>query len=83
MSSNKPGKKDFRVIMADSVKMLTWNVAAGKKSNSMLGTIRKEAENKTVNIVMLLLEHPHLEYCMHFWVPYLKMIIIELEKGQK
>lgn len=51
----------------------------------MLGIIKKGTENEAASIMPLYksLVRPHLECFVWFWVPHLKMNIVELEKVQQ
>lgn len=76
----------FGVVVNSSMKVSTQCVVAVKKAISMLGIIRKDIENETANIIIPLYKSvvkPHLEYCVHFWLPHLKKHIVETEKLQK
>ena len=79
-------KKDLGVIVDSSMKVSTQCAAAVKKTNSMLGTIKRGIVTKTANIIIPLykpLVRPHLEYCLQFWLLHLIKDIVDLEKVQR
>lgn len=71
---------DFGVHIVDLL-MKMWTQQ--QKGNSLLGDIRNGIKNKADNIVThSSMMKPYLEYCMQFWLLYLKNDIEELEKAQ-
>lgn len=73
-------------MMDSSMKISTKCMAAVKKVNSILRVVRKEIENKTADIVMLLYKsmvQSYLEYHALFKSTHLKNNIIDLENVQR
>ncbi|CAM4495757.1 unnamed protein product [Caretta caretta] len=79
-------ERDLGVIVDSSLKTSTQCAEAVIKVNRMLGIIKKGIANKTENILLPFYKSmvcPHLEYCMHMWLPHLKKDILELQEIQK
>lgn len=77
---------DLGVIMDTSGKSTEQCKIAVKKSNAMLGMIKRNINFKSKDVIVRLykaLVRPKLEYCIQAWCPYLKKDIDSLERVQR
>lgn len=79
-------ERDLGVIMDTSGKSTEQCKIAVKKSNAMLGMIKRNINFKSKDVIVRLykaLVRPKLEYCIQAWCPYLKKDIDSLERVQR
>ena len=77
---------DLGVITNKNGKYLEQCLMAAKKTNCVLGMIKRNIKCKNAAIIVRLyksLVRPRLEYCIHTWSPYHKKDIQVLERVQK
>ena len=79
-------EKDLGVIIDKGFTFTEHIAAVVKKTNQMLGIIKRKVKNKTKDIIVRLykaLVRPHLEYCVQLWNPFLKCNIKLVESVQR
>ncbi|KAK6186645.1 hypothetical protein SNE40_005932 [Patella caerulea] len=79
-------EKDLGITFQDNLKFDQHNANNVKKTNRLLGMIRRTFTNLNRNIFLQLyksLIRPHLEYAVSVWHPFLKKEIIQIENVQR
>ena len=77
-------EKDLGIVISSDLKFSKQCIEVSKKSQRMLGYIRRQFGFGNKEIVLTLynsLVRPHLEYAVQFWCPFRKDII-RLERVQ-
>src|ERR1043165_6777004 len=79
-------ERDLGVIVNNSTKPSRQCAEAAKKSNKVLGMIKRTIVSREKEIMLELyktLFRPNLEYCVHVWCLYLRQDVETLEKVQR
>ena len=72
-------EKDFGVTISNNLKPGKHCSDVVKKANKLVGFIGRTFEYKSEKVILTLynaLVRPHLEYCIEFWSPYYRKILI-------
>eukprot|EP00061_Rhincodon_typus_P000919 g13192.t1 len=79
-------QRDLGVPVQYSLKVNVQVETVVRKANATLAFILRGPEYKSRDVVLRLykaLVRPHLEYCVQFWVPYLRKDVLALEQVQR